>query len=226
MKPAGYYIQMPGGLFPAPMPQTDHCFEQQNQRLELLYELLGTLIGKALQDSRLIDIPFSNSFFKMLCNAYRKSPEPVHPSRLSPFETPRCSPGCWALGELPWYAQGLEFEDFEATDPAKGRIFRELVEIAHKYRAIVDDRTLGESEKRERIEQNCVLRADDGSCMSLDDLSLDFSYLPTSRVYGYRSVSLIDGCSVQAVGEAGSQPPPPVVPIEALEDYIEVLYIY
>ena len=66
MKPPGYYIQMPGGLFPAPMPQAEQRFEQQNQRLELLYELLGTLIGKALQDSRLIDIPLSNSFFKML----------------------------------------------------------------------------------------------------------------------------------------------------------------
>ena len=82
MKPPGYYIQMPGGLFPAPMPQTEQRFEQQNQRLELLYELLGTLIGKALQDSRLIDIPLSNSFFKMLCNAFRKSSEPAHPSRL------------------------------------------------------------------------------------------------------------------------------------------------
>ena len=67
------------------------------------------------------------------------------------------------------------------------------------------------------------MRGEDGSCMALDELGLDFSYLPTLRVYGYLSVSLIDGCSVPSGHEARSSPP--VVPIDALEDYIEVRLI-
>ena len=159
----------------------------------------------------------------MLCNLFHKSSEPAHPSRLSPFASPRCSARCWATGEVPWYTQGLEFEDFEATNPTKGRIFRELIQVALAYREIVDDRALGECEKRAQIEQRCVLRGEDGSCMALDELGLHFSYLPTSRVYGYLSVSLIDGCSVPSGHEARSSPP--VVPIDALEDYIEVRLI-
>uniref|UniRef100_H2Z101 E3 ubiquitin-protein ligase n=1 Tax=Ciona savignyi TaxID=51511 RepID=H2Z101_CIOSA len=60
-----HYVQRPGGLFPAPLPQ-DNIDEVVG-----LFGFLGTLLAKCLQDSRLIDLPLSTSFIKLIC---RESP--------------------------------------------------------------------------------------------------------------------------------------------------------
>ncbi|PVD26171.1 hypothetical protein C0Q70_13840 [Pomacea canaliculata] len=61
-KPPGYYVQRAGGLFPAPYPQTD-----QMDKVESMFEFIGTLLAKCLQDGRLIDLPLSRPFLKLLC---------------------------------------------------------------------------------------------------------------------------------------------------------------
>ena len=62
-KPPGYYIQRAGGLFPAPYPQDgDHI-----EKVEAIFRFLGTLLAKSLQDNRLIDLPLSRPFLKLLC---------------------------------------------------------------------------------------------------------------------------------------------------------------
>ncbi|KAL8608279.1 hypothetical protein ACOMHN_042146 [Nucella lapillus] len=62
-KPPGYYIQRASGLFPAPYPQDGDAIEQ----IEALFRFLGRLLGKCLQDNRLIDLPLSRPFLKLLC---------------------------------------------------------------------------------------------------------------------------------------------------------------
>ncbi|KAK7103616.1 E3 ubiquitin-protein ligase HECTD1-like isoform X2 [Littorina saxatilis] len=62
-KPPGYYIQRASGLFPAPYPQDADSLE----KVEKVYRFLGTLLAKALQDGRLIDLPLSRPFLKLLC---------------------------------------------------------------------------------------------------------------------------------------------------------------
>ncbi|XP_076442551.1 E3 ubiquitin-protein ligase HECTD1-like isoform X4 [Babylonia areolata] len=62
-KPPGYYIQRASGLFPAPYPQDGDHIEQ----VESHFRFLGTLLAKCLQDNRLIDLPLSRPFLKLLC---------------------------------------------------------------------------------------------------------------------------------------------------------------
>ena len=63
VKPPGYYIQKSGGLFPVPMPQDSPQLPHVCQ----LFHLLGMFVAKCLQDTRRVDIPFSSSFFKLMC---------------------------------------------------------------------------------------------------------------------------------------------------------------
>jgi hypothetical protein len=65
VKPPGYYISSTCGLFPAPLPQNS----QQIDRAVKLFHFLGIFIGKALQDNRLVDLPLSDSFLKLICRA-------------------------------------------------------------------------------------------------------------------------------------------------------------
>jgi len=63
-KPAGYYVQHSGGLFPAPLPQTDYV---DMPRVETMFQFMGSLFAKCIQDGRLVDIPLSRPFLKMMC---------------------------------------------------------------------------------------------------------------------------------------------------------------
>jgi len=55
-------LQRQGGLFPAPYPQS------QAGKVAELFRFLGCLLAKALQDGRLVDIPLSRPFLKLLCS--------------------------------------------------------------------------------------------------------------------------------------------------------------
>ena len=63
IRPRGYYVQRAGGLFPAPLPQD----APDTERVAKLFYILGIFLAKSLQDSRLVDIPLSLSFLKLLC---------------------------------------------------------------------------------------------------------------------------------------------------------------
>ena len=63
-KAAGYYVQYPSGLFPAPLPQTDY---ERMAYVEMLFRCIGTLFAKCIQDGRLVDIPLSRPLLKLMC---------------------------------------------------------------------------------------------------------------------------------------------------------------
>lgn len=70
IRPRGYYVQRAGGLFPAPLPQD----APDTERVAKLFYILGVFLAKSLQDSRLVDIPLSLSFLKLLsCSALSSS---------------------------------------------------------------------------------------------------------------------------------------------------------
>ena len=62
-KPAGYYVSRPGGLFPSPMPQDSPACSAVSG----LFWTLGVFLAKTLQDNRLMDLPLSTPFLKLLC---------------------------------------------------------------------------------------------------------------------------------------------------------------
>ena len=64
VKPPGYYVQRSCGLFPAPVPQNS----AEADRLEKMFEFMGVFFAKCIQDSRLVDIPLSLPFLKVMCS--------------------------------------------------------------------------------------------------------------------------------------------------------------
>lgn len=62
-KPIGFYVQRSCGLFPAPLPPKCSILKE----VEKSYLFLGIALGKCLLDSRLMDMPLSPAFFKVLC---------------------------------------------------------------------------------------------------------------------------------------------------------------
>lgn len=63
VKPPGYYVRRSAGLFPAPLPQDSMAADRAVQ----YYWFLGVFLAKVLQDNRLVDIPLSHAFLKLLC---------------------------------------------------------------------------------------------------------------------------------------------------------------
>ncbi|XP_077476679.1 E3 ubiquitin-protein ligase HECTD1 isoform X1 [Stigmatopora argus] len=69
LKPPGYYVQRSCGLFPAPFPQDS----EELERITELFGFLGVFLAKCIQDNRLVDLPVSRPFFKLLCMGDIKS---------------------------------------------------------------------------------------------------------------------------------------------------------
>lgn len=91
IRPRGYYVQRAGGLFPAPLPQD----APDTERVAKLFFILGIFMAKSLQDSRLVDIPLSLSFLKLLtCSASSSSSNSALPhsrSSLQVIDDASCS---------------------------------------------------------------------------------------------------------------------------------------
>ncbi|XP_024133712.1 E3 ubiquitin-protein ligase HECTD1 [Oryzias melastigma] len=69
LKPPGFYVQRSCGLFPAPFPQDS----EELERITQLFHFLGIFLAKCIQDNRLVDLPVSQPFFKLLCMGDIKS---------------------------------------------------------------------------------------------------------------------------------------------------------
>jgi len=63
VKPPGYYVRRETGLFPTPYPPDHVKLDEVVER----FRVLGIFLAKALQDGRLVDMPLSKSFCKLLC---------------------------------------------------------------------------------------------------------------------------------------------------------------
>ncbi|XP_069356468.1 E3 ubiquitin-protein ligase Ufd4 isoform X1 [Maniola hyperantus] len=62
-KPAGYYVMRAGGLFPAPLPQDSPICDKVCK----YFWFLGVFLAKVLQDGRLVDLPLSDPFLRIMC---------------------------------------------------------------------------------------------------------------------------------------------------------------
>ncbi|KAJ8721521.1 hypothetical protein PYW07_002296 [Mythimna separata] len=62
-KPPGYYVTRSGGLFPAPLPQDSPICDTVCK----YFWFLGVFLAKVLQDGRLVDLPISEPFLRIMC---------------------------------------------------------------------------------------------------------------------------------------------------------------
>ncbi|XP_072221525.1 E3 ubiquitin-protein ligase HECTD1 isoform X3 [Leuresthes tenuis] len=82
LKPPGFYVQRSCGLFSAPFPQDS----EELDGITKLFHFLGVFLAKCIQDNRLVDLPISQPFFKLLCMGDIKSnmSKLLYQSRSSP----------------------------------------------------------------------------------------------------------------------------------------------
>lgn len=64
IRPPGFFVQRESGLFPAPLVQDNATCEKVCR----YFRFLGIFVAKVLQDGRLVDLPLSRPFFKLLCS--------------------------------------------------------------------------------------------------------------------------------------------------------------
>lgn len=67
------HVETPGGLFPKTLPKSASA--RSTKKIVHLYKTLGQFIAKGLLDFRIIDIPFSPTFFKVALDGVQPTPE-------------------------------------------------------------------------------------------------------------------------------------------------------
>lgn len=194
-KPVGFYVRRPSGLFPSPLPQESEVCDKVAEH----FWFLGVFIAKVLQDGRLVDLPLSNSFLQLLC--HNKSLSKTRPPNAAKPDDPMTSSimseesdlaetySKLLLNEVKWYDGILTQENLQEIDPIRAQFIQELMELVQQKQTIEQSDSLPPSEKLERIDQ-LRLETKAGS-VALEDLALTFTYLPSSKVYGYAAAELI-----------------------------------
>ncbi|CAI4227539.1 unnamed protein product [Auanema sp. JU1783] len=162
-KPPGFYVRRAGGLFPAPLPP----HTEEVHRASEMFKSLGIFFAKVLQDGRLVDLPLSRPFLKMVVS-------------------PQLS-----VGDQPNLDRVLTLDDFEEVHPVKGGFLKELKALAQRKRAIENDSALDREAKRRKIDELklCI----HGTRCKVEDLALNFTVNPPSAVFEYDEMELIEG---------------------------------
>ena len=196
LKPPGYYVQRSCGLFPAPFPQESDELE----RLIKLFLFLGIFLAKCIQDNRLVDLPISRPFFKLLCMGDIKSnmskllyqsrgEADLNFSEIQLQASTEEGHDTHSVGSFDedsksefildppkprppaWYHGILTWEDFELVNPHRAKFLKEVKELAVKRRQILSSKSLSEDEKNTRL-QGLMLKNPTGSGppLSMEDL--------------------------------------------------------
>nr|XP_033808049.1 E3 ubiquitin-protein ligase HECTD1 isoform X7 [Geotrypetes seraphini] len=238
LKPPGYYVQRSCGLFTAPFPQDS----DELDRITKLFHFLGIFLAKCIQDNRLVDLPISKPFFKLMCMGDIKSnmSKLIYESRgdrsfhctesqseasteeghdsLSVGSFEEDSKSEFILDppkpKPPVWFQGiLTWEDFELVNPHRARFLKEIKELAVKRRQILTNKGLSEDEKNTKLQELMLKNpSSSGPPLSIEDLGLNFQFCPSSRVYGFTAVDL------KPNGEDD------LVTIDNVEEYVELMF--
>ncbi|NP_001392116.1 E3 ubiquitin-protein ligase HECTD1 isoform 8 [Mus musculus] len=216
LKPPGYYVQRSCGLFTAPFPQDSDELE----RITKLFHFLGIFLAKCIQDNRLVDLPISKPFFKLMCMGDIKSnmskliyesrgDRDLHCTESQSEASTEEGHDSLSVGSFEedsksefildppkpkppaWFNGILTWEDFELVNPHRARFLKEIKDLAIKRRQILGNKSLSEDEKNTKL-QELVLRNPSGSGppLSIEDLGLNFQFCPSSRIYGFTAVDL------------------------------------
>ncbi|XP_067621577.1 E3 ubiquitin-protein ligase Ufd4 isoform X2 [Eurosta solidaginis] len=214
LKPIGYYVnRREYGLFPAPLPQNSEICD----RVTKYFWFLGVFLAKVLQDMRLVDLPLSSSFLKLLCHnkVLSRGVQQIHSNPIS--EDPMTSSVVSEESELAetcskllggigasssnndynnaaaatsWYDGILTYENLAEIDPIRYEFIKELQELVARKQAVESDATLSLEQRRECLDA-LKLHIKQDAEVNLEDLALTFTYLPSSSVYGYPYAELV-----------------------------------
>ncbi|XP_077179156.1 E3 ubiquitin-protein ligase HECTD1 isoform X9 [Paroedura picta] len=238
LKPPGYYVQRSCGLFTAPFPQDSDELE----RITKLFHFLGIFLAKCIQDNRLVDLPISKPFFKLMCMGDIKSniskliyesrsDRDLHCTESQSEASTEEGHDSLSVGSFEedsksefildppkpkppaWFNGILTWEDFELVNPHRARFLKEIKDLAVKRRQILSNKGLSEDEKNTKL-QELMMKNPSGSGppLSIEDLGLNFQFCPSSRVYGFTAVDLKPG------GEDE------LVTMDNAEEYVDLMF--
>jgi hypothetical protein len=155
------FVYQKNGLFPAAYPPTDNL-----QTILEYYTFMGIFLAKSLQDQRLVDMPFSYPFLKVIC-AYKEETRDVaaiesidkssqtqkDPTSSDDSEAASASGGKLDLEGI------LNLDDLILIDPHRGSLLKQL-------KVIVEAR----KEKNDLDNDDDIIVDLNGSKISLEDL--------------------------------------------------------
>lgn len=170
-KPPGYYVRRPAGLFPAPLPQNSEICDKATK----YFWFLGVFLAKILQDNRLVDLPLSKSFLKLMCHGEiqntvnerigfagikKITEEDVMTSSLISEESEKeleFDPPKIILEEKkPWYQNILTEEDLYDIDPIRANFLKQIKELVKQKQKIMQDHNLSAETKAHQSKGNCI----------------------------------------------------------------------
>ncbi|CAI5764129.1 E3 ubiquitin-protein ligase HECTD1 isoform X1 [Podarcis lilfordi] len=238
LKPPGYYVQRSCGLFTAPFPQDSDELE----RITKLFHFLGIFLAKCIQDNRLVDLPISKPFFKLMCMGDIKSnmskliyesrgDRDLHCTESQSEASTEEGHDSLSVGSFEedsksefildppkpkppaWFNGILTWEDFELVNPHRARFLKEIKDLAIKRRLILSNKGLSEDEKNTKMQELMMKNPSrSGPSLSIEDLGLNFQFCPSSRVYGFTAVDLKPG------GEDE------LVTMDNAEEYVDLMF--
>lgn len=206
IRPAGYYVTRTTGLFPAPLPQDSAACD----RAVRYFWFLGVFLAKVLQDNRLVDLPLSRPFLKLMCrgdisnNVNEKigltgvAQESMSSSMSSSFisEEGETDAAYSTLEPCPWYAGLLDTEDLAEVDPVRGEFLKEIQNaIARRDRTFSD----GPGAVDEETSSSLYISDRSGVSVAIEDLALTMTYSPSSKVFQHDQVELVENGAEVAV---------------------------
>lgn len=89
------------------------------------------------------------------------------------------------------FAGILNEKDLEEIDPIRSKFLLELKELASRKSKIVYDNTLSLEAKSCQIKNLSLNDSTTEPAVRLEDLAVNFTYLPSSRVFGFSSADLV-----------------------------------
>ncbi|XP_046415762.1 E3 ubiquitin-protein ligase HECTD1 isoform X1 [Neodiprion fabricii] len=197
IRPPGYYVVRPSGLFPAPLPQDSPVCDKAVR----YFWFLGVFLAKVLQDNRLVDIPLSQPFLKLMCRGditnnvnerigLNTVPQESMPSSMaSSFISEEGELDAqYSLEQTPWYDGILNIDDLAIVDPVRGEFLKQTQSLVSRR-----DRTLSDGPLTEEVRDSLHITHPSGTSISIEDLALTMSYAPSSRIFEHEQVELKEG---------------------------------
>ncbi|XP_051170118.1 E3 ubiquitin-protein ligase HECTD1 isoform X4 [Leptopilina boulardi] len=200
IRPHGYYVTRSSGLFPAPLPQdSSEC-----QRATRYFWFLGVFLAKVLQDNRLVDLPLSRPFLKLMCrgditnNVNEKigltgvTQESMSSSMASSFiseEGEQEQAQCSSLEPIPWYSGILDIEDLAHVDPVRGEFLKEIQNLTSKRERAISE---GQSSSADESYDSFRITHSSGTSVAIEDLALTMTYAPSSKIFEHDVMELKD----------------------------------
>ncbi|XP_023244989.1 E3 ubiquitin-protein ligase HECTD1 isoform X2 [Copidosoma floridanum] len=203
----GFYVTRTSGLFPAPLPQNSEACD----RAVRYFWFFGVFLAKVLQDNRLVDLPLSRPFLKLMCrgdianNVNERiglttsnvtAQESMSSSMASSFiseESEQDDKENFDESEpTPWYDGILEVDDLVLVDPVRGKFLKEIQTLISKRERAISE---GHSSCAEDsfIGETLFISHPSGTSVAIEDLALTMTYSPSSKVLEYDYVELKEG---------------------------------